>query len=87
MDYTRQIRAQIQGDIERLVDTLPQVVDSWYIIPRYVTLGYVVNSHHGRPLFNAGDTIDDLPVRISYTNPRAITVHSNHDSIKRSTSW
>lgn len=47
------------------------------VVAEYVTIGYMVNSHKGHPLFLDGDSIAGLPVTIDGENPHSIRVFAD----------
>jgi hypothetical protein len=64
-DYSATIRAEIEREVRNLT-------------PAYgasqVFLGYMVNTHHGRALYQEGDKIDGMPVTIDTRDRRTIRV-------------
>lgn len=66
-DYTATIRAQIEREVAGLARDLPHK-------PQYVEVGYLLNAHHGKALFESGDTVAGVPVRIDRSLPRTIRV-------------
>lgn len=66
-DYSSTIRAQIEREVAALQRELRHKA-------QYVELGYLVNTHHGKALFETGDRVGGLPMRIDRTLPRTIRV-------------
>lgn len=68
MDYTPVIRAQISNDVKRLrTEIRADRLDG-------VSVGYLINSHKGMPVFSEGDIIEGLRVSIDRQNPRSVTL-------------
>ena len=78
--YTEQIRAEVLATIRLLkarVENKRYAEEYCPVDPvraEYVTIGYLINMHHGRDLFSEGDFVDGLRVTIDRNNPRTITV-------------
>lgn len=65
-DYTAIIRGQIERDVAMLKGRLR-------VTAQYAEIGYLVNTHHGLPIYADGDVVCGLSVRIS-PYPRIVRV-------------
>ena len=77
--YTAQIRAEIERDVRELVNRLKgrygiEYMPTLPIHPDYILLGHLINTHRGRSLYQEGDRIEEVPVKICRDAPRTITV-------------
>lgn len=75
-DYSSAIKAEIERDVSRLIDQCWDQIkqfeaDDWWldedrnsIEAKVVRLGALVNTHHGKDLYQDGDRICGVPVRI-----------------------
>lgn len=76
--FTSQIRAEIEHDVKELIVRLKGQYGVEYmptspIEPDYILIGYLINTHRGRSLYQDGDMIAGVPVRVDRTAPRTIT--------------
>jgi len=71
MDYTPIIREQITRDVVRLHASQKRghLNDA-----SCVKIGYLINSHKGRPVFTEHDEIDGLPVKITRDHDKMMTI-------------
>lgn len=69
VDFATQIRTQITAEVQRLKLALQS---SHLFKPEFgdynVTLGNLVNLHHGHPVFRAGELVDDAPFKVDTTD-------------------
>ena len=70
-DYTSQIRAQIESDVRELKKRL--LVEDCAVADE-LRVGYLVNCHHGRPVFEEGEEIAGLRLTTDRYQMRTITV-------------
>ena len=70
MDTLTDYSAAIRVEIEELVLRLMRGGKPY----SRVTVGYMLNTHHGEPLYQNGDFINGLPVTIDRTNTRTVRV-------------
>lgn len=79
-DYRPVIRAQIEEAVKELKDRLENkgYSDDYYptddVVAEYVLVGYLINTCHGEGVFNEGDMIEGVPVRLDRSHIRSITV-------------
>ncbi len=77
-DYSATIRAQIERDVARLVAELkgqlrdPECAEDWEDLTPYIELGSLVNTHHGLDLYQRGDLIMGMVVRVGDAPARTI---------------
>lgn len=69
------IRDQISGDVRALVDEAQK--NGYY--PQKIILGYMVNSHMGRPVFSDGEEMYDLKIQISMDQFMQISIEGAND--------
>ncbi len=70
IDYRPVLRARIEQEVTALL----LAGSSLDPRPDYASLGYMSNSHLGYALFEEGELICGLPVRINRMEPRTIRV-------------
>lgn len=79
-DYSTSIRAQIEETVKRLEGDMENkgYSDDYHpvydVSAQYVMVGYIINTHHGYPIYGEGDMVCGLPVRLDRNHPRSITV-------------
>lgn len=79
MDYTPVIRAQITREVIQLISRFRT---NHRIEPEYVDLGYLMNSHKGREVFERSETIAGLPIKGDpYDGPRSVAVRADNVEI------
>ncbi len=78
-DYSSTIRAQIEREVAQAKTCIE---GGWHHRAKSVAIDYVINSHHGIPLFRTGDTIAGLPVTIATNEARTIRVGSTGEDVK-----
>lgn len=71
MDYVPIIREQIIRDVRKLRTEQSSSCGS---NPAYVSLGYLLNSHKGYPVFQEGEIIDGLAVKITSQRDQLFTI-------------
>ncbi len=87
-DFSAAIRAQIEAEVGRLITAIQYaeyhlgettLYPEHAIVPTEVELGYMINCHHGRALYQEGDTICGLRVKATHgkwndNDTRTITI-------------
>ncbi len=80
-DHSATIRAEIAAEVLRLKEALDHEMDAEDCEGTdnqpSVELGYLVNTHRGHPLYQQGDYIAGMPVRLDRTPTRVIAVVIN----------
>lgn len=78
IDFSAQIKAQIEREVRKLKERLEARYYSGNLVKaEYVLLGYTLYLHRGKELYQSGETIGGLPVRIDRSESRSILVCSN----------
>lgn len=74
MNYTAVIREQITREVEQLTSEFRK---KYRVSPQYIELGYLLNSHKGLPVFQKGDKIQCLPIKIDQYAMRSISLKAD----------
>ncbi len=90
-EYSSQIRREIERDVARLIEAVKgyspeggwETVYDNQPVPEYILLGYMINMHRGYSLYEEGDLIHGLPVRIVHYTPRTISVCADEIEFER----
>ena len=77
MNHSKIIASEIERDVIYLKKLFKQRRSG---NPTTAKLGYVLNSHHGRAIFEAGDRIAGLRVKIDMDNPQLLMVIGPEDT-------
>lgn len=77
-DYSVTIRAEIEAEVLRLKAALEDEMDACDCVGSdndpYLEVGYLINTHHGQPLYQEGDYIAGMSVSINRALGRTIRV-------------
>ena len=84
-DYSATIRAEIEREVRALKRALNAEMGGWNYFRPHVSLGYLVNTHHGRPLYQEGDHIAGLRVSIDRMLGRTIRVMVDQNIYEQAT--
>lgn len=93
IDHSATIRSEVETTVRQLIKACAAQVcqwkkDEWEILrgdpsPRRVYLGYTVNMHRGKDLYQVGDVIEGLTVASITEGNRAIKVEGDEVRLLR----